>query len=131
MYVCMYVCINNILKILCYAVVAGLRDSETIIVSENMDIADSSTAQLCIPTIRSNAATQAPTTKIQSVSVSVHMKGRDKGKRLPHKYNNTMYIMMIEIQTSTTKKQNSVATPCNLLNAPPLEIFPQASAFIQ
>ena len=37
--------------------------------------------------------------------------------------------MYIETQTDISHvKQNNVATQCNLLNAPPLEMFPQASA---
>ena len=66
-------------------IVAELLDSETVTVSENMYITDSSIAQLCIPTT-SDAAPQVPMTKMRSVSVSVHMKGRDKGKRLLHNY---------------------------------------------
>ena len=92
-----------------------------------MDITESSIAQLCIPTT-SDAATQVPMTKTRSVSVSVHMKGRDKGKDccIIIKFHSTIYI---ETQTDISHaKQNSVATQCNLLNAPPLEMFPQASA---
>ena len=40
-----------------------------------------------------------------------------------------MHGLFIETQTDMiTHEQNSVATQCNLLNAPPLELFPQASA---
>ena len=37
-----------------------------------------------------------------------------------------MHGLLIETQTDIYE-QNSVATQCNLLNAPPLELFPQAS----
>ena len=39
-----------------------------------------------------------------------------------------MYGLLIETQTDITHEQNSVATQCNLLNAPPLELLPQACA---
>ena len=60
-------------------IVAKFLDPETVTVSENMDITDTSIAQLCIPTT-SDAATQVPLAKMRFVSVSVHMKGRKKVK---------------------------------------------------
>ena len=39
-----------------------------------------------------------------------------------------MHGLLIETQTDMIiHEQNSVATQCNLLNAPPLELFPQTS----
>ena len=88
-------------------IVAELLDSETVTVSENMDITDSSIAQLCIPTT-SDAATQVPMTKTRSVSVSVHMKGRDKGKRLLHNYK----ISQHNIHRNTNRHQPCKTKQC-------------------
>ena len=60
--------------------VTKLLDSETV----RIWITDSFIAQLYAHTTRSDVATQVPTTKMRSMSVSVFMKVRDKGKRLLH-----------------------------------------------
>ena len=76
-----------------------------------------------------SAATQVLTIKMRSVHVSVHIKGRDKGKSvctLACKLHINVQGLLTETQTDIHEQKN-VATQCNLLNAPTLELFPQAS----
>ena len=66
---------------------------------------------------------------MRSVHVSVRIKGRDKGKSvctLACKLHINVDALLTETQTDIHEQKN-VATQCNLLNAPPLELFPQAS----
>ena len=60
--------------------VAELLDSHTVAVSENMDLTDSSIAQLYVSTTRSDATTYIGSNHQDDGSVSINVKSRDKIK---------------------------------------------------
>ena len=104
-----------------------------------MDVTDPSIDQLSIPSHMTDVATQVPTIKMRSVHVSVRMKGIDKGiKSYPTIYmiTYTYYIYIHHYTNTETQTEDmsggpiSIATQCNLLNAPPLELLPQATALL-
>ena len=104
-----------------------------------MDVTDPSIGQLSIPSHMTDVATQVPTIKMRSVHVSVRMKGIDKGiKSYPTIYmiTYTYYIYIHHYTNTETQTEDmsggpiSIATQCNLLNAPPLELLPQATALL-
>ena len=107
-----------------------------------MDVTDPSIDQLSIPSHMTDVATQVPTIKMRSVHVSVRLKGIDKGTKsyptmiITYTYYIRIYVY-IHHYTNTepqTKDMSggpiSIANQCNLLNAPPLELLPQATALL-
>jgi len=90
--------------------------------TDNTD--NSSAVDLPYTSIVPSPATQVKKTKMKSVSVSMHVKTKDKGTKLTC---DTLSLCSA-IQADSRPQQISVGTQYNLIDAPPLQRLPQATS---